>query len=231
MNGGSKIPDHWIARLFAKMLAIWGDGFTRKFAGVDLDDLKATWAQGLNGQNEASLKRGFAALFHEKYPPDLPRFIELCHIAPEHIASAYLAITHEHRVTEAGEANLANVRAILAKHGLPKTCVPDGQTGIEWAFRIVREADTNERIPLHKLGFAREAIGRWCESHHCMPDDLDDFGGWRGGSRAACFVTREAEDAPLPVRVPSPHIYGEGEGELMRKTVQAIAREPGSDDE
>ena len=217
MNGGSKIPDHWIARLFAKMLAIWGDGFTRKFAGVDLDDLKATWVQGLTGQNEAALKRGYAALFHEKYPPDLPRFIELCRIAPEHITHQFPAITHEHRVTDIGEENLAKIRALL-KPIAERAEVPRGFTGIEWAFRILREADVNAQIPLHKLSFANDAINRWCISHHCTREDLDENGKWMRTVPSSLVKKDEVE---LPPLVPSPHIY----------TGEEAMREPGMDDE
>jgi len=216
MHGGSKIPDHWIARLFAKMLAIWGDGFTRKWEGVDMNELKATWAQGLAGFNEAALKRGYAALFHEKFPPDLPRFIDLCRIAPEHLAPTLPAITHEHRITDVGEANLAKIRALL-KPIAERAEVPRIFTGIEWAFRILREADVNARIPLHKLSFANDAISRWCISHHCTRDDLDEHGKWVRVVPAS-LVKDEIE---LPPRVPSPHIY----------TGDEDPREPGMDDE
>jgi hypothetical protein len=218
MHGGSKIPDHWIARLFAKMLAIWGDGFTRKWEGVNMDEVKATWAQALGGQNEAALKRGFAALFREKYPPDLPRFIELCSAQPA-MYMAHTALTHEHIITDAGKADAEKIRALIRPIA-ERADVTTSFTGIEWAYRVMREAD-ERKIPYAKLVAASEAIGRWCESHHCTRDALDEHGKWKR-TVPAMLVRKEVE---LPPRVPSPHIYTEGE------PVHEPVREPGSDDE
>jgi hypothetical protein len=197
------------------MLSIWGDGFTRKWQDVPMPDLKTTWAEGLTGLNEDALRRGYGALLHEKHAPDLPRFIELCRINPAHVAHTFPAITHEHIVTDAGEANLAKIRALLRPLA-QRSEVPVNFTGIEWAYRIVRESDTNEKIPLHKLAFANDAITRWCASHHCTRDQLDEHGRWKNGQRYALPAT---EEELMPALVPSPHIYT---GEV---------REPGEDDE
>jgi hypothetical protein len=168
--------------------------------------------------NDAALRRGFTALFHEKVPPTLPRFIELCSAPPAmYTPHDFAALTHEHRVSDVGEKQLAKIRALLTPLA-QRSEVPASYTGIEWAYRILREADTNERIPLHKLSFAQDAITRWCVSHHCTREDLDELGHWKQGVRYAPRVT---EEEPLPALVPSPHIY----------TGEASPRVPGEDDE
>lgn len=218
MRSESKIPEHWIARLFAKMVAIWGDGFASKWAGVDMDELKATWAEGLAGQNEAGLKRGYAALFHEKRPPDLPRFIAMCHIDPMYVQPDRLALAHEHRMTPVGEEHLAKIHDMLALHRLPKSGIDSAQTGIEWAFKIIREANDSV-VPLNKLKVSGDAIRNWCDSHHCSPGDLDEFGKRKPRDVATHAAAPREDD--LPPLIPSPHIYRDEEP----------SREPGEDDE
>ena len=209
----SKIPEHWAARILAKCHRIWGDGFTRKWTPLEAKDLIETWREGLAGFNEEALVRGYKALFGLQYPPDLPQFKALCRIHPEHVEHKFPSLTHEHRVSDVGEANIAKIRKMLAKHALPKSEVPANETGIEWAFKIVREADENANISLHRLAFAQSAIAKWCETHHCIRDDLDEHGKWKGGERYAS--RRVPEEVELPPLVESPHIY----------------REPGEDDE
>ena len=213
------IPEHWIERLFEKMSAIYGARFSDMWRDTpNLQDVKDTWRQGLADQNDAALKRGFAALFHEKTPPTLPRFIELCAAPPAmYTTHQFAAITHEHRVTDTGEDHLAKIRALL-KPIAERVEVPRGFTGIEWAFRILREADVNAKIPLHKLSFANDAINRWCISHHCTREDLDENGKWMRTVPSSLVKKDEVE---LPPLVPSPHIY----------TGEEAMREPGMDDE
>lgn len=209
-RSASKIPEHWAARILAKCHRIWGDGFTRKWAPLEANDLIDTWREGLAGMNEEALMRGYKALFSMQYPPDLPQFKAACVINPAH---QFPAIEHKHSITEDGSASLAKVRAML-KPLSERDEVPANMTGIEWAAKIVREAnDTRERIDLLRLAHAQESLKTWCALHHCSLDDLDEDGKWKGGERYAW--RRVPDEVELPPRVPSPHIY----------------REPGEDDE
>ncbi|MGF6877387.1 hypothetical protein [Paraburkholderia sp. MM5477-R1] len=208
------IPEHWVERLFDRMSSIYGSRFLDLWRGIDIAGVKATWREGLASVSDAGLKRGVAALFHEKYPPTLPRFIELCSIDPMYVRHEQAAITHEHCLTPAGEDSLAKIRELL-RPVATRARVPTGSTGIEWAFRILREADERV-IPLHKLTFAQQAIANWCASHPVRRDQLDDF----GRLLPTVTVPHSLVAGDLPPRVPSPHIYGE-HGD----------REPGTDDE
>ncbi|AUT62905.1 hypothetical protein [Paraburkholderia terrae] len=211
------IPEHWVERLFERMESIWGARFQDFWRNVpDPEQIKAVWREGLAGMSGEALRRGVAALFHEKSPPTLPRFIELCHIDPMYVQREQPALTHAHCVTPVGEAHLAKIQELLAKHNLPKREPGGGADGIRWAFRIVREA--NERdVPLNRLAIAQDAIRNWCASHGCSRDDLDEYGEFVRDPNA------RADDVELPPLVPSPHIIDASE--------QYTAREPGSDDE
>ncbi|SAL05989.1 hypothetical protein AWB78_07813 [Caballeronia calidae] len=206
------IPEHWVERLFDRMQSIWGARFADFWRNSpEPDAVKAVWREGLADLTDNALRRGVAALIHEKAPPTLPRFRELCHVDPMYVAPSVPVLTHEHRITPVGIDNKAKIDAILAKHRLPKREPGPGTDGIKWAFKILREA--NERdVPLNKLANAQDAIRNWCASHGCSRDDFDENGDWIRDP-----IARHADDVELPPLVDSPHIYRE--------------REPGDDDE
>jgi hypothetical protein len=215
------IPEHVVERLFSRMASVYGSKFLDQWRDVDMVDMKATWREGLAGLTDEALKRGVAALFHERVPPTLPRFLELCAINPAHVAPVLPAITHQHVITDNGNAALAHVHALLARFKVDAIlkAPKDDRTHIEWAFKIIRDANESN-VPLNKLAIAQDAIRMWCASHGVRREDLDDFGKVK--PRTATHAAR-ADLADLPKRVPSPHIYGDDE--------HHTAREPGSDDE
>ncbi|WP_250518525.1 hypothetical protein [Caballeronia sp. ATUFL_M1_KS5A] len=214
------VPEHWIERLFERMEMIWGAKFEDFWRNVrEPEKIKDVWREGLADLSDEAWRRGVGALIHEKTPPTLPRFRELCRLDPMYVAPSMPALTHEHRVTPVGLANIAKINEILAKHKLPKREPSAGTDGIKWAFKILREA--NERdVPLNKLEIAQQAIANWCATHGCSRDDLDENGDWTNTPHA-----RQIDDVELPPRVPSPHIVADGVTHVER------VREPGDDDE
>ncbi len=75
-----------IERLFSHLAAIYGLRFTRLWAGVDPEEVKATWTEYLQRFPADQVMRAVdSCAFGVSNPPTLPEFIELvrsCYIAP-----------------------------------------------------------------------------------------------------------------------------------------------------
>ncbi|MGF6920167.1 hypothetical protein [Paraburkholderia sp. 40] len=159
------IPEHWIERLFSRMASLYGSRFADMWRDGEIDEIKATWREGLAGQSDDALRRGVAALFHEPpYPPTLPRFIELCRPQPAMYQPNRVALTDERRTSpEQAREQLARIREIagglLREHGAP------AGGGIRWAFRLLQRAQDGEHITAHQIGFAKEAIESYNRTH------------------------------------------------------------------
>ncbi|MGF6981393.1 hypothetical protein QFZ99_000869 [Paraburkholderia atlantica] len=158
------IPEHWIERLFSRMSSLYGSRFADMWRDGDIDEIKAAWREGLAGQNDDALRRGVAALFHEKNPPTLPRFLELCRPQPTMYTPNAAAVTDDRRTPpEQAREQLARIRnvagALLREHGAP------AGGGIRWAFRLLQRAENGEHVTVHQIGFAREAIESYSRTH------------------------------------------------------------------
>lgn len=68
----------WVARIFARMSAMYGAKFTQQWQGVDPKALGAVWAEDLAGYTGAEIKRGLEACKSRQWPPTLPEFCNLC---------------------------------------------------------------------------------------------------------------------------------------------------------
>jgi hypothetical protein len=112
----ASLPEHIVARLFARMLSLWGTRFTALWADSDEAEVKAVWAKALAYTKPEDFKRGLAALFHEPKPPDLPRFLELCRPVPQQfVTNAMLRDERTWAITPEGAAQLQAIKALLAE--------------------------------------------------------------------------------------------------------------------
>jgi hypothetical protein len=68
----------WIERIFARLLAIYGERFTAMWAGADKAEMKRVWANGLRTFNANEIQSALAACLEREYPPNLPQFIAMC---------------------------------------------------------------------------------------------------------------------------------------------------------
>ena len=73
------LPSEWIDRLFARFGAMYGAQWAEKWRGFDIAEVKATWAEDLDGCTGNQLRM---ALDHVKancaFPPSLPEFLGYC---------------------------------------------------------------------------------------------------------------------------------------------------------
>lgn len=162
-----EIPGHWIDRLFCRMDTLYGSAFVAMWRDVDVDEMKSTWRQGLALANvtDEGLKRGVAALFYAKKPPNLPEFIELC-MPPSAQRQNALALTNEVNRTppEQAREQLAKIREAAESVTRP---VEHG-SGIAWAHRLIGRAERGEHVSAHQLTCAKTAIEQWQITHGTM---------------------------------------------------------------
>lgn len=83
------LPASWVESLFAKMAALYGESFARKWEGVPKADLMATWAEALGPYADEPPHRGERLKWaldqlrdNNPYPPTLPEFVQLVRQAP-----------------------------------------------------------------------------------------------------------------------------------------------------
>lgn len=77
------LPDAWVNRLFAKLSVTYGQGFLRQYDGVEIEAVKANWAEELScfQQSPDSIRYGLEYLPPSKAPTVL-EFRDLCRKAP-----------------------------------------------------------------------------------------------------------------------------------------------------
>lgn len=83
------LPSSWVEALFAKLAAMYGDAFVRKWQGIEKSELIAAWSEALGPYADDGEHRGQRikwALSHlqsnSTFPPSLPEFVALVRQAP-----------------------------------------------------------------------------------------------------------------------------------------------------
>jgi len=72
------LPESWIEKLFSRLSAMYGRKFADLWAGCNLAEVKAVWAEDLAGCSGEEIKRGLDACKTRTFPPTLPEFLMLC---------------------------------------------------------------------------------------------------------------------------------------------------------
>jgi hypothetical protein len=163
-----EIPDHWIDRLFVKMGTMYGAAFAAMWRDIDLAEIKATWKHGLGEAHvtDEGLRRGVAALFYTRHPPNLPEFIELCARPAIHRQNT-LALTNEANRTQPAEARAQLAKVREAAESILRT-PHERDYGIAWAQRLIDRSARGEHVTSHQLICAKTAIEQWQTTHGTM---------------------------------------------------------------
>ena len=79
------LPEKWITSLFARLQVRYGSAWLNRWQGIDLDDVKADWAQALAGyaQSPESISHALENLPADA-PPTVGQFAILCRGAPRY---------------------------------------------------------------------------------------------------------------------------------------------------
>ena len=68
----------WIERVFARLLAIYGDRFASMWAHTDKDEMKQVWAEALGGFTSEQIADALKICLDEPHAPNLPMFLAYC---------------------------------------------------------------------------------------------------------------------------------------------------------
>jgi hypothetical protein len=73
---------------------MYGEKFARMWGMVQIDRMKAVWAEDLSDLTAAEIRRGLAACREQEWPPTLPQFHNLCRVPLDYEAAFYEASQH-----------------------------------------------------------------------------------------------------------------------------------------
>ena len=74
----ARLPDEAVSTVLTRLRAMHGDAFDRRWAGVEIADLRDTWAAGLAGISGQELAAGLRAAAAHRWVPTLPEFAAMC---------------------------------------------------------------------------------------------------------------------------------------------------------
>lgn len=138
-----------VDRLLERLTATYGRDFLNKYEGLDANAIKTVWAHELGGfaNNLHAIAWGLEHL--PQRAPNAVEFRFLCRLAPAQEVA---------RLTEPA-ANPERVRQELAKLGEITKAPRTGDSGRDWARRIIAGKEAGNRVNPTSLLFARQALG------------------------------------------------------------------------
>ena len=74
----ARLPDDAVNTVLTRLRAMHGDMFDRRWTGVEIADLRDTWAAGLAGISGQELAAGLRAAAAHRWVPTLPEFAAMC---------------------------------------------------------------------------------------------------------------------------------------------------------
>ena len=139
------LPEAWMDRIWQRLTVRYGQQFLGKWAGVDLADVKADWAEQLASFSGAPdrIKYALDNLPDDK-PPNVFMFRDLCNAAPDRSAPQL----------PAPKADPAKVAQVLG--GIKR---PDPAHPKAWAHRLIERHAQGLAVSSWGLKIAREVAG------------------------------------------------------------------------
>jgi hypothetical protein len=146
MTTQAALPQDWVDEIFARLTIRYGRTFLNRWEGIDLDLVKADWAQELAGfKNWPDAIKWALAHMDPDRPPTVTMFRDIAQKAP----------TPERQRLDAPQADPDLVKTELAKLDKAPGSKKDPK---DWARRIIGRHEAGERINPTTLRFAREAL-------------------------------------------------------------------------
>lgn len=83
------LPAAWVDRVFTRLTLVFGRDFMARYDGLEIDDVKAEWAEDLAGFQQApeAIKYALEHIPSDK-PPTSLQFRDLCRKAPQYLPKA-----------------------------------------------------------------------------------------------------------------------------------------------
>lgn len=141
------LPDAWVDQLFAKLTVRYGASFLRQYAGLDVNEVKADWAQVLApfSQSKDALRHGLEHIPADK-PPNALQFRDLCRRPAEHDTK-----TLRLPAPPANPEVAARIRAAFNRplqKALPR----------DWAWKLRGREQSGERLSAFQRAAWHEAL-------------------------------------------------------------------------
>ena len=107
------LPDAWIDRLFAKLTVRYGEAFMRQYHDMDIELVKADWAEVLDGFQylDGSIMYALRYLPSER-PPSALQFRDICRRAPDIPKPALTAPAPSRDDISRFHASIAELKAV-----------------------------------------------------------------------------------------------------------------------
>jgi len=145
------LPTKAIDRLFERLAATYGAGWTRQWADVPMSDVKAAWAHELSTFAQ-SLHRIAWAL--ENLPPKCPNVIEFKHLCRQAPAPEAPRIPEPKADPERVKAELAKLGHVSSAARAPVSHVDHRA----WARIILARHEAGDKLSPISVRFAKEAL-------------------------------------------------------------------------
>lgn len=145
------VAPRWVEVLFMRLLTRYGDAWTRKWDGIDMDAIKADWQEQLQAVFDRNPKAIAYAIAHlPDFPPNSDAFVRICHLAPS--PTGYIA-------APTAKPDPARVAEVMAKMQKPPLHDPARECADRLRARRVRMGGKLEGPQKAQLE-ALEAIGK-----------------------------------------------------------------------
>lgn len=147
-----------VDRLFLMLASCYGRHWLDMWAGVDINEVKDQWEQGLKGVTVGQVRDAldYCADGGQKFPPTLPEFKNICHQMkkPEVVRALPRKFTAEDQLK-----NHTKMQEAMAHLGGAKG-------NRDWARKILERQKRGEALPDIAIRFAHEALGTTVEASH-----------------------------------------------------------------
>ena len=146
----TRLPDHWVESLLARMLAIYGQKFRSQWADVPAESMRETWAVALGRFDGERIKWALDQMIATcPWPPTLPEFAALCRQAPRDEPVKLPAPDVPPSVIEARQAEAQAIAARVAENVPSKA----------WAHKLRARYLAGERLMMAQVSMASDALG------------------------------------------------------------------------
>ena len=151
----TRLPDHWVESLLARMLAIYGQKFRSQWADVPAESMRETWAVALGRFDGERIKWALDQMIATcPWPPTLPEFAALCRQAPRDEPAKLPAPDVPPAVIAARQAEAEAIAAKVAANVPSKA----------WAHKLRSRYLSGERLMMAQVSLASDALGEvWTE--------------------------------------------------------------------
>lgn len=145
----TRLPDHWVESLLARMLAIYGQKFRSQWADVPAESMRKTWAVALGRFDRERIKWALDQMIATcPWPPTLPEFAALCRQAPRDEPVKLPAPDVTPSVIEARQAEAQAIAARVAGNVPSKA----------WAHKLRTRYLAGERLMMAQVSLASDAL-------------------------------------------------------------------------